>query len=122
MIKKLKLPLQKRLREVLDYDLETGIFRWRVSPHTTRVGAIAGRNNGHNRVRICIDRRSFLASRLAWVYVYGDNSISPESEIDHLNKNTLDDSISNLRLTDRYGNMKGVKNSGQFIKGLNYHM
>jgi hypothetical protein len=45
----------------------------------------------------------FRASHIAWLYFYGE---WPKLEIDHINRNSLDDSIANLRdVTGSVNNM-----------------
>lgn len=81
----------ERLRAVLRYDRETGIFTrfrrgdWRV------VGAATG-SSGY--VVITIDYKPYLAHRLAWLYAFGD---WPKNLIDHINRNKLDNRLQNLR-------------------------
>jgi hypothetical protein len=89
------------LRELLDYDAETGVFRWRKARPGTTVGAIAGHKNtdGYWRIRICY--RKYTASRLAWLYVTGR---WPSNQIDHANRNRSDDRFVNLREATRSQN------------------
>ena len=63
---------QEELKEVLDYNSDTGIFRWKNVPLNRMVsnGDIAGCQN-HGYVRIKIRCRSYEAHRLAWLYVTG---------------------------------------------------
>ncbi len=85
---------QKRLKEVLDYDRTTGIFRWRkrISIRIT-VGSEAGqRNRGY--VLINIDGKRYRAHRLAWLYVTGS---FPRYEIDHINGIRDENRFCNLR-------------------------
>jgi hypothetical protein len=85
----------ERLREVLLYDPETGVFRWwvptsRKSPF--RVGKIAGsyHRDGYREIRI--DKRLYRAHRLAWLYM---TDKWPDLEIDHIDQ----DGTNNLRRT-----------------------
>lgn len=85
---------QSRLRELLDYNPETGVFtRLSNSRRTDRVGKTAGGKSG-NYNRISIDKRYYQAHNLAWLYVYG---AWPENQIDHINRNGCDNRILNLR-------------------------
>lgn len=86
---------QSRLKEVLSYDHETGLFHW-VNPHRGRckVGDIAG-NKTRGYIVICVDRERILAHRLAWFYVHGEWP----NEIDHINGIRDDNRIANLRNT-----------------------
>lgn len=84
-----------RIREVLDYDRETGIFRWKVrlSPRGV-VGAIAGSVKPSGYRDITIDGVNFPAHRLAWLHHFGQ---WPDQWIDHINRNRDDNRIANLR-------------------------
>jgi hypothetical protein len=97
---------QSELRQLFDYDLETGVFKWRVEPRPLRplIGKIAGSLDSYGYRQIAFvsqegRRRSALAHRLAWVYVNG--SIPDGMEIDHIDCNRDNNSISNLRLATR---------------------
>lgn len=86
---------QDRLKDVLDYDPLTGIFRWKIQLSSRGVtGAVAGHPTPTKYVRIRIDSQSYTAHRLAWLYVYG---VWPNGELDHINQNKHDNRIANLR-------------------------
>lgn len=86
--------MAERLREVLSYDPETGIFRWNIRPNTRiRVGAIAGRIHRDGHRIICIAGRQFYAHRLAFFYVHG----RWPTLIDHKDRNPDNNRIDNLR-------------------------
>jgi HNH endonuclease/AP2 domain len=85
-----------RLREVLDYDPETGIFTWKVRVSTNvPVGTVAGSLDGGSYLNIHLDGRAYLAHRLAWLYVHGE---WPVSQVDHINRIKTDNRFTNLRL------------------------
>ena len=84
-----------RLRELLYYNPETGVFTWRIRPNRAiREGSVAGylRKDGFRHVGI--EGTSYLAHRLAWLYVYGE---WPKYELDHINRDRDDNRIANLR-------------------------
>ena len=97
---------QKRLKELLNYDPETGVFTWRKTVGSRGIaGSVAGslRKNGY--VSIMVDKTSVYAHRLAWLYVYGE---MPSKEIDHINHSKTDNSISNLRCVSHAQNGKNT--------------
>ena len=86
---------QERLKELLDYDPETGWFRWKVSRRgSVRAGKIAGCIARHGYWFIGIDGRSYLASRLAWLWMTGE---FPERLIDHIDGDGTHNAWRNLR-------------------------
>jgi HNH endonuclease/AP2 domain len=92
----------ERLREILDYHPESGIFYWRIARRNgTRAGNIAGAKKAGGYIKISIDGRQHLAHRLAWLYVHGR---WPAALIDHINGNPADNRIANLREASRSQN------------------
>ncbi len=86
---------QTRLRKLLRYDPETGVFRWAIVSKGRKYGAVAGQvKKGTGYRYITVDGAQCRAGRLAWYYVHGS---WPEHEIDHMNGNRSDDRIANLR-------------------------
>ena len=86
---------QNRLKELLDYSLETGLFKWKIA-HSRRVhaGDVAGSLSPKGYILIGVDGCVYRAHRLAWLYVYGK---FPEHYIDHINRIKADNRIENLR-------------------------
>lgn len=95
---------QNRLKELLHYDLESGIFKWKVA-RSVPIGSIAGRKNTAGHIQISIDNRRYQAHRLAWLYVYG---FWPGQDIDHINRVKDDNRIVNLRDVSRSANCYNV--------------
>lgn len=82
-----------RLREILHYNSETGVFTWIKAPKGRKSGDIAG-TKCRGYIRIGIDKKLYAAHRLAWMY---KNGIFPCGEIDHINRNRSDNRFLNLR-------------------------
>ncbi len=98
----------KRLREVLSYDLETGVFTWKPRPAEqfssdksckTWNTRFAGKHCGcidseRGYVLIRVDGEQYFAHRLAWLFVTG---VWPKNEVDHRNGIRSDNRWLNLR-------------------------
>ena len=83
------------IKEMLDYNLETGVFRWKISTNRRiKIGAIAGTKNWNLYFIIPLNGKRYRAHRLAWMYVYGT---WPVYDIDHINGNPSDNRFNNLR-------------------------
>lgn len=111
-----------RLREVLSFDSETGIFVWAVRRGRSARGSRAGNASGARRyVQIEVDGERFYAHRLAWFYIYGE---WPPHEIDHINGVSWDNRICNLRLatpTQNQYNKRRHRNNTCGVKGVYWH-
>jgi HNH endonuclease len=111
-----------RLCEVVDYDPNTGIFRWKMrTSNRVAVGDICGQVDRHGHRSINIDGWRYLAHRLAWFYMY---AVWPKEEIDHINQVTDDNRIENLREVSRsQNNMNRSKNKSNAVgfKGVCRH-
>ncbi len=83
------------LRELFDYDADTGLFTRKVSTtNRVKVGDVAGAKNQKGYINIMVCARLHPAHRLAWLYVHG---VWPQGQIDHINGIRDDNRIGNLR-------------------------
>lgn len=99
---------QERLKELVHYDPETGIFTLLTSRgNKAKVGDIVGHKHTTGYVRIKLDGKLYEAHRLVWLYMY---DIFPEKAIDHKNEIKHDNRIVNLRLATTQENRHNVSN------------
>jgi len=112
----------ERLRELLHYDPETGVFTWRVTRGRALVGAVAGFNGAHGYRYIKIDQVNHFEHRMAWLYVHGSH---PLGEIDHKNEAKADNRIANLRDVSRMQNMHNQRAARRGnlsgLRGVDWH-
>lgn len=95
----------ERLRELLSYDPETGIFTRRVRRSSQAAGTQAGWLGG-GYWHIKLDKRCYLSHRLAWLHVY---SMWPTGEIDHIDADKTNNCIANLRDVSHSVNQQNIK-------------
>jgi hypothetical protein len=113
----------ERLRDVLEYDLITGNFTWKVRTGPRgKPGASAGTLNTRGYYEISVDGRKYVSHRLAWLYVNGK---WPKGEIDHVNGCRDDNRWSNLRDVSRALNTQNRRsasaNNSNGLLGVSRH-
>lgn len=100
----------EHLREVLEYDPETGVFRWRVAAGRwgrIPAGTVAGSvSKVHGYIHIHLDGVVQNAHRLAWLYTTGE---WPKDQIDHVNRDRADNRFCNLREATTAQNMENKR-------------
>lgn len=110
---------QTRLKELLHYNPDTGIFMHKVgSPYKTK-GAIAGTFN-QRYFKMKLDCEHYVMHRLAWLYMTGEY---PEFEIDHRDGDGTNNSWTNLRSATRSQNCSNRathKNNKSGVKGVSW--
>lgn len=109
---------QEILKECLSYNPEDGSFTWiKSNSNRTKIGDDAGcfgKTNGYKE--IAINNRLYPSHRLAWLYVHG--YFPPRGlVIDHINGNTIDNRICNLRcVTERQNSQnRDIHRAGKLI-------
>lgn len=98
---------QESLKEILDYDPETGLFLWLKSTGPRAIiGTRAGtpHNKGYWFIRILGE--THLAHRLAFLWMTG---AFPENDVDHANMDRSDNRWANLRAATRSQNRANTK-------------
>lgn len=99
---------QAKLRRILNYDPDTGIFTRRVKRNNrTKVGEPAGYIKSSTEKlsyrEIEIDGVAYMAHRLAFLYMTG---VMPSGFVDHINGDGLDNSWGNLRVVTHSENLR----------------
>ncbi len=97
---------EEYLKQLLHYDKLTGIFTWLINKGTKfNKGKEAGTRSPQGYIYIKIDGIRYIASRLAWLYVYG---YFPEGLVEHRDQIKHHNWIDNLREASHSCNMKNI--------------
>lgn len=109
------LPTQQYLREIFDYNEETGALIWRVRKgfYAQNNAKYAGKEAGYkyknnhlkSYVRVVIDSKNYMLHRVIWKYLYGDEP----PQIDHIDGNGLNNRRDNLRASDAVSNQRNKR-------------
>jgi len=129
------------MRSLLEYDPDTGILTWKEREANSRVnkmlntryankraGSINIRKNPYPYIsrRLVFTRNGkrtvYLEHRVVWAIHYGSD-IPEGFQIDHINGDTCDNRIINLRLADNVDNARNTSirsNSTSGVIGVNF--
>jgi hypothetical protein len=115
---------QSRLKELLHYDPDSGVFTWMAKPGKRgrpNIGDIAGSimNRGYRHIKI--DGKLHLGHRLAFLYMTGE---FPAADTDHINGIRDDNRWLNLRQCTNAENQQNKaphKNSSSKYVGVSWH-
>lgn len=133
---------QEYIKECLTYYPELGEFYWNPNRPDYHFKDWRGRNGFYSNIEpsfkagspskptkrnpcsyiiIGLGGKNYKAHRLAWFYVHGE---WPSEDIDHINLNTYDNRISNLRLSKdklNHRNRSKYKNNTSGISGVSFY-
>lgn len=108
-----------RLRGLLEYDPETGVFTAKTSRGGRPEGAVLGSLTDRGYLTIRLEGKLYYAHRLAWFYMTGE---MPKTGTDHRNLIKSDNRWSNLRQASKSQN---AANSAPLkvgrLKGVYWH-
>ena len=101
---------QDYLKSILHYCPDTGVFTWIVNKGPVKAGRIASciltDGKGIRYLSVMINGKTYLQHRLAWLYCFG---YMPAEMVDHINGDTVDNRICNLREASNSKNCKNQK-------------
>ena len=126
MIENRPLPPLEELKEFLDYNPDTGIIIWKKTTNQRiKVGQEAGSLNVRTKNLVYrlikFNHGSYKAHRLAYYMYHG---IDPRNnDIDHEDRNGLNNKINNLRLATRSDNCKNrsmAENNTSGVTGVSW--
>ena len=104
-----ELITQEYLKTILNYNPESGNFIWIIVYKKCLIGIKAGTlNNKDGYIHIKINKKLYQAHRLAWFYMTGS---WPVNQIDHIDRNRINNIFNNLRDTTHNGYNRGEYNT-----------
>ena len=112
---------QQKLKELLYYYPETGVFTRLQDRRAVKKGSVAGSYNTKGYLKIRIDSKAYLAHRLALLYMTGE---FPPDQVDHINRIKDDNRFANLRLVSNLENCHNQsihKHNTSGITGVCWH-
>ncbi len=113
------LPISN-LRDLFDYDQNTGDLCWKESRGRVKAGHKCQTKDSNGRYRVEISGRTFAVHQIAWAITTGRWS---DKQIDHINGVKTDNRLSNLREATNAENARNRNrkpaNSG--FRGVSLH-
>lgn len=106
---------QDRLKELLTYDPDSGLFYAAVTRGKFTAGNAVGSITKRGYVKITADYREYLAHRLAFLYMEGK---FPAAEVDHINGVRSDNRWSNMRHATRSQNGQNRQRQSKSNTGI----
>jgi hypothetical protein len=111
---------QSIVKELFDYDPETGAITYRVPTRKFKTGDRAEFVDSYGYLKVSTMRSQYYAHRVIWIYMTGEN---PCLQIDHINNVKTDNRWCNLRLatpSQNKANCGKLKNNTSGTKGVSY--
>ncbi|URF03001.1 HNH endonuclease signature motif containing protein [Cupriavidus campinensis] len=96
----------ERMKSIVEYNPDTGIFSRLVAAGGRKVGDVCGWTMNRGYINVNVGGCQVLAHRLAWMFMYGP--IPPKMDIDHIDGDRKNNRIANLRLATRSQNNQNI--------------
>lgn len=119
---------QAFVRDVLDYDPETGMFRWKerapnehycehscIALNARDAGKVVGTAGPQNYLQVQILGRKYMLHRLAHLWMLGE---WPDGEVDHIDGDPANNAWSNLRVVTRAQNRRNAARRSDNASGV----
>ncbi len=101
-----KLPPYDLVRELFDYDPQTGVLSWRVKRAQVSPGDAAGARRGvDGYLQVSIDRKLYRVHRIVWLWMTGS---APDHFLDHKDADKANNRWDNLRPATKSQNQANV--------------
>ena len=100
-------PTVEEIKKVLWYDQESGLFLARFSARKHKPWRQIGSFESKGYLQIKIGKNIYMAHRLAWKYVTGNDPF--DFQVDHVDLNKNNNAFSNLRLVSNKQNCENRK-------------
>tara|TARA_R110000850_G_C9664871_1_gene436034 strand:+ start:33 stop:560 length:528 start_codon:yes stop_codon:yes gene_type:complete len=114
-----QLPTQNYLKSILLYDPETGFLHWKGRPSSRmKSGVRAGYKNSYGYIKVKINGKSYMAQRIIWVMLKGDNALNELTGLDHIDHVRHNNIEENLRLATAQENNRNQSMSPRNTSGF----
>lgn len=111
-----KYPSQTKLKELFNYREDGNLIRKIRTSNSTHIGDVVGCVNkvsGYSHTSV--DNKLCRTHRLIWIY---HNGYNPENDLDHIDRNKLNNKINNLREVARSCNLRNTGNQSNNTSGV----
>lgn len=99
----------KLVRELFNYDPETGILTWAVDrSNKVKAGMEAGCVGGKGYLVLGCNGKTYQTSNIIWLWWYGE---WPKNQVDHIDRSKMNNRIKNLRDLTSLENMQNHAHS-----------
>lgn len=113
---------QERVKELFDYDAENGWLIRKKDNHGRIVNRPCGiKPNHHGYGPLTIDGNTYHVHRVIWLWHKGE---WPENDIDHIDRDRMNNRIENLRPATRQENLHNIgmnRNNSSGYPGVCFH-